>query len=97
MEDRRWYQLTHRLEEEFDNINKPLIVQLAVRNEQNIDCGGGSFPLQFLRLDRFSSGVLFKLVSEPNLNQTMWRGRDYVLVLSDFFLKMQSFVDFFLF
>lgn len=40
-EDYRFYAVSTPLEKPFNNKNKDLILQFDVKNEQNIDCGGG--------------------------------------------------------
>ncbi|KAJ3045068.1 Calreticulin-1 [Rhizophlyctis rosea] len=44
-QDARFYALTAPFDEEFDNSDKPLIIQYTTKFEQNIDCGGGYVKL----------------------------------------------------
>jgi len=44
-EDARFYQISAKINPEFSNKGKDLIVQYSVKHEQNIDCGGGYIKL----------------------------------------------------
>ncbi|KAI8930242.1 Calreticulin family-domain-containing protein [Entophlyctis helioformis] len=44
-EDARFYAISAPLDEEFDNKDKPLVLQFSAKFEQNIDCGGGYIKL----------------------------------------------------
>jgi len=39
-EDARFYAVTAKLDEEFDNTGKTLVFAFSVKHEQHIDCGG---------------------------------------------------------
>merc|ERR1719150_1815481 len=43
--DAKFYGMTAKMDESLDNSDKPLVVQLAVKHEQKIDCGGGYIKL----------------------------------------------------
>eukprot|EP00595_Chromulina_sp_UTEXLB2642_P003741 CAMPEP_0196765496 /NCGR_PEP_ID=MMETSP1095-20130614/9454_1 /TAXON_ID=96789 ORGANISM="Chromulina nebulosa, Strain UTEXLB2642" /NCGR_SAMPLE_ID=MMETSP1095 /ASSEMBLY_ACC=CAM_ASM_000446 /LENGTH=395 /DNA_ID=CAMNT_0042123641 /DNA_START=80 /DNA_END=1267 /DNA_ORIENTATION=- len=44
-EDARFYGLSAKLSEEFTNKDKELVIQLSVKHEQNLDCGGAYIKL----------------------------------------------------
>jgi len=44
-EDARFYGLSRRLSKPFDNKDKDLILQMSVKHEQGLDCGGGYIKL----------------------------------------------------
>jgi len=44
-EDARFYAISAKLNEEFSNKDKNLVLQYRIKHEQNIDCGGGYIKL----------------------------------------------------
>ncbi len=44
-EDARFYGISAKLNEAFDNLNKQLVIQMSVKHEQEIDCGGAYVKL----------------------------------------------------
>lgn len=44
-EDARFYAVTSKFDEEFDNSGKTLVLGFSVKHEQKIDCGGGYMKL----------------------------------------------------
>jgi calreticulin len=44
-EDARFYAITSKFDQEFDNTGKTLVLGLSVKHEQRIDCGGGYVKL----------------------------------------------------
>ena len=44
-EDARFYGLSAKLDEAFTNKDKELVLQMSVKNEQDIDCGGAYIKL----------------------------------------------------
>jgi len=44
-QDARFYAITSKFDEEFDNIGKTLVLGFSVKHEQKIDCGGGYVKL----------------------------------------------------
>eukprot|EP00753_Platysulcus_tardus_P008322 PLAT15897.1.p1 GENE.PLAT15897.1~~PLAT15897.1.p1 ORF type:complete len:411 (+),score=222.48 PLAT15897.1:40-1272(+) len=54
--DARFYGLTAAMEEAFDNEGKDLVLQFSVKNEQQLDCGGGYLKLLPAPLDQEEFG-----------------------------------------
>jgi len=44
-EDAKFYQVSAKLDKQFSNEGKTLVLQFSVKHEQNIDCGGGYIKL----------------------------------------------------
>lgn len=44
-EDNKYYTASVRFDKEFSNRGKDLVVQYSVKNERNIECGGGYIKL----------------------------------------------------
>jgi len=40
-QDAKFYMAARNFEHDFDNTDKPMVIQLSVKHEQSIDCGGG--------------------------------------------------------
>jgi len=53
-EDARFYQISAKLSETFDNKGKDLVLQFSVKHEQDIDCGGAYVKLLPKGLDQKS-------------------------------------------
>lgn len=68
-EDSRFYELTCKLPEPFNNAGKDLILQLSVRHPQFIDCGGGYLKLlgKDAKLDTFHNETPYLLMFGPDI------------------------------
>lgn len=55
-EDARFYGISAKFDEKFDNAGKDLVFQFTVKHEQNLDCGGGYFKLLPSGWDQASFG-----------------------------------------
>lgn len=47
-EDARFYAVSAKFPKKFSNAGKPVVIQLTVKHEQNIDCGGGYVKVYFV-------------------------------------------------
>jgi len=66
--DYRFYQISAKLFEEFDNTGKDLFFQFTVKHEQSIDCGGGYFKLLPAPLEQedFSGDSAYNVMFGPD-------------------------------
>jgi calreticulin len=55
-QDARFYQISSKLAKPFSNKGHNLVFQFSVKNEQNLDCGGGYFKLLPADLDQANFG-----------------------------------------
>ena len=67
-EDARFYQISAAIEE-FSNKGKTLVLQFSVRNEQDIDCGGGYIKLLPAGLDQvdFNGDSDYNIMFGPDI------------------------------
>ena len=55
-EDARFYGMSAKLDESFDNDGKDLIIQYTVKHEQDLDCGGAYIKLMHGDVDQDTFG-----------------------------------------
>lgn len=67
--DARFFAITSKMEKEFDNTGKDLVVQLQVKHEQKIDCGGGYIKLLEGEVDQkaFSGDTPYSIMFGPDI------------------------------
>merc|ERR1711998_146025 len=68
-QDYRWYDVSAKTEETFDNKDKTLVLQYSVRHEQKIDCGGGYIKLLPDNLDqkKFGGDSEYNIMFGPDI------------------------------
>jgi len=68
-EDARFYQISAKLDKDFSNEGKDLIVQYSVKHEQNIDCGGGYIKLLPAGVDQknFNGDSNYNIMFGPDI------------------------------
>jgi len=68
-QDAKFYAISTKLHEEFSNKDKTLIVQYRVKNEQNLDCGGGYLKLLPTGLDQtsFNGDSVYNIMFGPDI------------------------------
>jgi len=68
-QDARFYSISAKLNEDFSNKNKDLVVQYRVKHEQNIDCGGGYLKLLPAGLDQatFNGDSDYNIMFGPDI------------------------------
>jgi len=67
--DAKFYGITTKLDEPMDNTDKPLVVQLAVKHEQRIDCGGGYIKLisSLPEPEKFNGDTEYEIMFGPDI------------------------------
>ncbi|KAJ3127163.1 hypothetical protein HK098_006711, partial [Nowakowskiella sp. JEL0407] len=68
-EDARYYAIVAPFDEEFDNLNKTMVIQFSVKFEQDIDCGGGYVKLLSSEIDPtdFHSHMPYNIMFGPDI------------------------------
>jgi len=68
-QDARFYAITKKLPEVFDNEGKTLVFQFSVKHEQKIDCGGGYWKLIGPGLDQanFEGSSAYQVMFGPDI------------------------------
>ncbi|CAG0888938.1 unnamed protein product [Cyprideis torosa] len=68
-QDARFYALSTKFDEAFDNKDKTLVVQFSVKHEQNIDCGGGYLKLFDCTVEPkdFNGDSSYKIMFGPDI------------------------------
>jgi len=68
-EDARFYSITSKLHEEFDNAGKTLVLGFSVKHEQKIDCGGGYVKLLPPTIDptTFNGDAKYSIMFGPDI------------------------------
>jgi len=68
-EDARFYAVTAKLDEEFDNTGKTLVFAFSVKHEQHIDCGGGYAKLLPPSTDptKFNGDAKYSIMFGPDI------------------------------
>merc|ERR1712224_700525 len=68
-QDYRWYDVSAKMDEEFDNKDKTLVLQYSVRHEQKIDCGGGYIKILPDGLDqkKFGGDSEYNIMFGPDI------------------------------
>merc|ERR1712224_922672 len=74
-QDYRWYDVSAKMDEEFDNKDKTLVLQYSVRHEQKIDCGGGYIKILPDGLDqkKFGGDSEYNVMFGPDVCGTSTR------------------------
>lgn len=74
-EDARFYSLAAKLDKEFDNKDKDLVIQFTVKHEQDIDCGGGYIKLlpNADNLEKFGGDDEYAIMFGPDICGTSTR------------------------
>jgi len=74
-QDARFYFYTSKMDKEFDNTGKDLVLQFSVKHEQKIDCGGGY--LKLLSADtnqkKFNGDTDYEIMFGPDICGTSTR------------------------
>jgi len=68
-EDARFYAVTSKFDEEFDNVGKTLVMAFTVKHEQTIDCGGGYVKLLPPSIDaaNFNGDTQYSIMFGPDI------------------------------
>jgi len=68
-QDAKFYSISTKLNEDFSNKGKDLVVQYRVKHEQNIDCGGGYLKLLPAGLDQatFNGDSAYSIMFGPDI------------------------------
>jgi len=66
--DASFYAIATKIPEPLDNTEKPLVLMLTVKHEQNLDCGGGYLKLMnaLESLDKFDGDTQYEIMFGPD-------------------------------
>jgi len=66
--DSSFYGIATKMDEPFDNTDKPLVILVTVKHEQNIDCGGGYLKLMnsLDSLEKFDGETQYEIMIGPD-------------------------------
>jgi len=66
--DASFYGIATKINEPFDNTEKPIVILLNVKHEQNIDCGGGYLKLMnsLESLEKFDGDTQYEIMFGPD-------------------------------
>jgi len=69
LKDAKFYAIATKIDEPFDNTDKPFVLLLNVKHEQNIDCGGGYLKLMnsLESLEKFDGDTQYEIMFGPDI------------------------------
>jgi len=69
LKDANFYAIAAKIDEPLDNSDKPLVLLLNVKHEQNIDCGGGYLKLMNAldSLEKFDGDTQYEIMFGPDI------------------------------